>query len=141
MNEKGFTFIEILIAVFILAFITLSIMALLPTAYKQITNGGRLSIMNHLGHQKIDELKSLGTGHADLTAGTHPAAASDYRKLEQSDSQFTGYSVVWRVSDDTPTTGVKTVVVEVGYMVYDTAGNPITNIFQLKEYYATYLSQ
>lgn len=140
MSEKGFTFIEILIAVFILALITLSIMALLPTAYKQITNGGRISIMNHLGHQKIDELKALGTGHADLTAGTHPAMASDYRKLEQSDPQFKGYSVVWKVTDDSPTTGVKTIVVEVGYMVYDTSGNSISNIFQLKEYYSTYLS-
>ena len=56
-NEKGFTFIELLIAVVILAVITVSIMGLLPQAYRQITNGGRISVINHLGYEKLDQLQ------------------------------------------------------------------------------------
>jgi len=140
LNDQGFTFIELLVAVVILAVITVSIMGLLPQAYRQITNGGRISVINHLGYEKLDELKSLGYSHADLTAGDHPLPAN-YRLT---DADFIGYSVKWTVADDAPTPGVKTVLVEVGYELYQTNGTLIPKNqqpFQLREVFSTYVTQ
>ena len=135
--NKGFTLIEILIVVLILAFVSLGIMALLPSGYQQVTNAGRLSTMNHLGYEKLDELKALGYSHADLAAGLHPALATDYRLA----APFDGYSITWFVQDDTPFAGVKAVTVEVGYMLRNTDGSPITNNrFQLKQKFGTYIA-
>lgn len=137
LNEKGFTFIELLIAVVILSVITVSIMGLLPQAYRQITNGGRISVMNHLGYEKLDELQSLGYSHADLTAGTH-SAPGGYRL----DPDFIGYSRKWTVTDDVPVPGVKTILVEVGYQLYQPNGTVIPqNPFQLREVFSTYVTQ
>ncbi len=140
MNEKGFTLIELLVAVLILAVITVSIMGLLPQAYRQITNGGRISVINHLGYEKLDELHSLGYSHADLTAGTHPPAPANYRLT---DPDFQGYSVKWTVTEDAPTAGVKTVLVEVGYQLYQTNGTLIPQNqqpFQIREVFSTYVT-
>lgn len=129
---------EILIVVLILAFVSLGIMALLPSGYQQVTNAGRLSTMNHLGYEKLDELKALGYSHAFLTAGPHPALATDYRLS----APFDGYSITWFVQDDTPFAGVKAVTVEVGYMLWNTDGSPVPakNRFQLKQKFVTYIT-
>jgi len=139
--NKGFTLIEILIVVLILAFVALGIMALLPAGYQQITNAGRMSAMNHLGYEKLDELKALGFSHPDLLLGPHPTLTTDYR-LDAVDSDFAGYSITWNVNDNLPIANVKTVTVEVGYMLWKTDGNSITdsNRFQLKQKFVTYIT-
>ena len=139
--NKGFTLMEILIVVLILAVVALSTMALLPSGYQQVTNAGRLSTMNHLGYEKLDELKGLGYSHADLVSGSHPALATDYR-LDADDANFTGYSITWTVQDNLPIAGVKTVTVEVGYMLWNTNGTAITsnNKSQLRQRFVTYIT-
>jgi len=138
MNENGFTLIELLIAVLILAVITVSIMGLLPQAYKQITNGGRISVLNHLGYEKLDELQSLGYSNAAMTVGTHPATPAGYPLT----GDFSGYSVKWTVTDYPPVSEVKVVVVAVGYQLYKTDGTQIPpNPFQLREVFSTYITE
>jgi prepilin-type N-terminal cleavage/methylation domain-containing protein len=139
--QKGFTLIEILIVVVILAFVALGIMALLPNGYKQITTAGRLSVLNHLGYQKIDALKSQGFGDPDLIAGDHPTVIADRRLT---DPDLNGYSLRWEVVDDDPKTDVKTVVVEAGYMVYRLDGSAISpNLqkLQMKQQFVTYITK
>jgi prepilin-type N-terminal cleavage/methylation domain-containing protein len=137
--NKGFTLIEILIVVLILAFVALGTMALLPSGYQQVTNAGRLSTINHLGYEKLDELKALGYSHADLTAGPHPALPTARRLT---DPLFDGYSITWNVVDDTPFADVKAVTVEVGYMLWNTNGSPVTNNkFQLRQRFVTYITR
>jgi prepilin-type N-terminal cleavage/methylation domain-containing protein len=137
--NKGFTLIEILVVVLILAFVSLGIMALLPSGYQQITNAGRLSTMNHLGYEKLDELKALSYTHADLAEGDHPASPTNYRLA----APFDGYSITWTVDQDPPPfTGVKSVTVEVGYMLWNTDGTKVSakNRFQLRQKFVTYIT-
>jgi prepilin-type N-terminal cleavage/methylation domain-containing protein len=139
--NKGFTLIEILIVVFILAIVALGIMALLPSGYQQITNSGRMSAMNHLGYEKLDELKALGYAHVDLINGNHPSNISTIRL--DADQDFKGYSITWNVDDENPFTGVKRVTVEVGYMLWklDGSGNLDDTKFQMQQRFVTHIAQ
>ena len=141
-RETGFSLIEILVAILILSLVALSIMALLPKGHWQVTEAGRLSTISHLANQKIDYLKTLNSTHFDLTAGIHPTNPALYRiQSPPYPTELNGYSIRWTVSPDSPTTGVTTVLVEVGYMIFDTSGNSLTNNqqFQIKEFFTTYL--
>jgi len=141
MREKGFSLIEILVVVLILALVAIGILALLPSGYKQVTTAGRLSVLNHLGYEKIDTLKSLGYSHADLIAGDHPTAIGDRRLT---DPDLKGYSIRWQVVPDEPRPNVKTVVVEAGYMIYEWNGAPkppSSKQFQMKQEFVTYVTQ
>jgi hypothetical protein len=113
-------------------------MALFPQGFRQVSKAGKMSVIDHLGHQKIDTLKAEGYGHADLTAGQHPPSASQYRLT---DPDYRGYSITWFITDNQPITGVKTVAVEVGYMIYHANGTPDnTNQFQIRQKFVTYIA-
>jgi prepilin-type N-terminal cleavage/methylation domain-containing protein len=137
--NKGFTLIEILIVVVILAIVALGIMALLPAGYKQVSTAGHLSTMNHLGYEKLDELKALGYAHADLVNGMHPTPGL-YRL--DADPDFKGYSLTWFVQDGQPIPNVKTVTVEVGYMLWELDGSAKISgsKFQLEQKFVTYIT-
>ncbi|MCI0412487.1 type II secretion system GspH family protein [bacterium] len=138
--NKGFTLIEILIVVLILAVVALGIMALLPSGYQQITNAGRLSAINHLGYEKLDQLKALGYTNGDLIDGFHPTP--NLIRLD-SDPEFKGYSITWNVDDAEPFTGVKKVTVEVGYMLWELDGSDylVSTKFQMQQRFVTYISR
>ena len=138
MKQQGFSLIEILVSVVILALIALAIIAMLPKGYSQVREAGRLSVINHLGVKKIDEIKTLGYTDDDLLAGIHPTNALLIRLTDPE-----GYSLRWIVSDNVPETDMKTVVVEVGFMLFDTNGValPNTQINQQEERFVTYISE
>jgi prepilin-type N-terminal cleavage/methylation domain-containing protein len=117
-TQEGFSLIEILIAIAILAIVALGIMALLPSGYKQITNAGRSATLNHLGQQKLDWLKGVPITHWDLFAGTHPTVTFPEWPLGASEK----YSITWEVVDYTPLPNSKSVIVEVGYDIYTLGG-------------------
>jgi prepilin-type N-terminal cleavage/methylation domain-containing protein len=117
-TQEGFSLIEILIAIAILAVVALGIMALLPSGYKQITNAGRSATVNHLGQKKLDYLKSISITHSDLSDGTHPIGTFPEWPLGSNEK----YSVTWEVVSYTALPNAKSVVVEVGYDIYTTAG-------------------
>lgn len=131
---------EILIVVLILAVVALGIMALLPSGYQQITNAGRLSAINHLGYEKLDQLKALGYTNGDLIDGFHPTP--NLIRLD-SDPEFKGYSITWNVDDAEPFTGVKKVTVEVGYMLWELDGSDylVSTKFQMQQRFVTYISR
>ena len=143
MNEKGFTLIELLVSVVILSITALSLMALFPQGFRQVSKAGKMSVIDHLGHQKIDQLKAKGFGSADLTAGQHPASATQYRiDTDPANADYPGYSITWFVNDNQPIDGVKTVVVEVGYVIYHLNGSQDnTNRFQIRQKFVTYIAQ
>jgi prepilin-type N-terminal cleavage/methylation domain-containing protein len=141
MGQRGFSLIELLIAVVLLALTAISLMALFPTGLRQITKAGRTSVINHLAVQKIDELMQAGYGSPDLTAGIHPTT----NQFMLTDPDLSNYSLKWTVTDNTPFSDppTKTVVVEVGYLLYQTNGTPDTDHVpvQQRETFVTYITQ
>ncbi|HEY4491435.1 MAG TPA: prepilin-type N-terminal cleavage/methylation domain-containing protein, partial [Acidobacteriota bacterium] len=77
-QQEGFSLIELLVAIAILSVAIIGIVALLPTGYSQIGTAGRISTMNHLGQQKLDQLRTLDFEDANLTAGTHPTGGESF---------------------------------------------------------------
>lgn len=117
---NGFSLIEILVAVVILAIVALGIMALLPGGYKQITNSGRSATMNHLGQMQLDYLRSIPVSHNDLIAGTHPTPS--FPDWPMPNGAADKFSVHWIVEDYTPLINAKSVMVVVGYDIYNADG-------------------
>jgi prepilin-type N-terminal cleavage/methylation domain-containing protein len=118
--ERGFSLIEILIAVAILAIVALGIMALLPNGYKQITNAGRATTMDHLAQMKLDYLRSIPVSHLDLLAGIHPTVT--FPEWPMPNGAADKYSLHWIVQDYTPLANAKSVIVIVGYDIYNADG-------------------
>jgi prepilin-type N-terminal cleavage/methylation domain-containing protein len=138
--EQGFSLVEILIAIVILALVALGIMALLPGGYKQITNSGRTATLNHLGQMQLDYLRTLPITHNDLVAATHPTSGIPLWPLG-SDQK---YSVKWTVDVYTPLTNTRSVLVEVGYDIYNTDGsskNSSETLEQKRIVFPTMISQ
>jgi prepilin-type N-terminal cleavage/methylation domain-containing protein len=122
-GENGFSLIEILLAIAILAIVSLGIMALLPNGYKQITNAGRKATVDHLAQMQLDYLRSIPLTHADLTNGTHPSSGPIWPMPNGAADK---YSVRWIVRDYTPVTNGKSVMVYAGYDVYNSDGTAKT---------------
>ena len=138
-SQDGFSLIEILLAIAILAIVALGIMTLLPGGYKQITNAGRTATLNHLAQMQLDYLRTLPVSASDLTAGTHPGVARMFPL--GADAK---YSVRWIVRDYTPMSNSKSVIIEAGYDIFEADGsNKGTNkaIEQKKVLFTTMITQ
>jgi len=135
-NEKGFTLVEILATIAIMAIAILGIMALMPSGYKEITNAGQLSTMNHLGQMKLDQLRIEGVSHPDLTNGIHPGSIPEW---PMGASEL--YSIKWTVTDNVPAANMKSIQVEVGYDMYEADGTPVTESLNQRVYrFTTYIT-
>lgn len=134
--ERGSSLIEVLIAMVLLGFSILAVLAMLPQGYDYIVKAGRISTINHLAYEKLEELKEKGFGHTDLAAGNYPTSAP------YDVSGFPSYSRRWYVTDGVPETGMKRLVVEVGHRAYLPNGTPTAadTTGRLLERYITYLS-
>lgn len=133
-SEDGFSLIEILVAGLFLIVAVVAILSLLPHAYTRVSRAGDLSVINHLGQQKIDELRSLPYTDANLAAG---ASHFDYGEGEEG-----LYTVKWDVVNDSPSAGMKSVTVEVGFKTYDEdhTALPATTMGQTSRTFRTIIS-
>jgi type IV pilus modification protein PilV len=125
-EQAGFTLVELLVAILILSIGIIGMMALLPRGYSQIGNAGRLSIMNHLGQQKLDELKTLGYTDFNLIAGIHPTTVERVTYFDSNGTNvYQDYTIRWEVRENQPSSNIKTIIVEVGHQLFDSTDNPI----------------
>ena len=146
-NRNGFTLVEILVAILILAVCILGILALLPNGYRLITSSGRISALNHIAQQTLDQLRARPVTSLDLQQGVHPstgcAGSWDTKTiygncpqtfpltvtytLNSGERAYTDdYTVSWIVTSDDPRPGMTRVEVSVGYRIgYDGNGNAL----------------
>ena len=126
-REKGFTLIEILISTLILAVGLLTLARMQVAAMNGNLTGNQMTVATTLAQDQIEELRVLGYTDATLTdaiAGNNgtlmkPAnpASFDHADANNPINEQGGatglrrYRRFWNIADDTPTTGVKTVVV------------------------------
>jgi prepilin-type N-terminal cleavage/methylation domain-containing protein len=131
MSEKGFTLIEILIAMVILGIAFMGLANLQISCINGNSNSCCLTKAVILAQDKMEELKSLNPDHPDLSdpnPGNNDnlrqsidSQDSDHRedkidiKGESSktiqDLNYDSYTRIWNVANNTPFSGRKTVVV------------------------------
>lgn len=131
INEKGFTLIEILIAMVILGIAFMGLANLQISCINGNSHSCCLTKAVVLAQDKMEELKNLNPDHPDL-ADTNPGNNDNLRQsIEFQDSDhreenvdikgesgktvqdlnYDSYTRIWNVANNTPFSGRKTVVV------------------------------
>jgi type IV pilus assembly protein PilV len=96
-NHKGFTLVEILVAIGIIAIALLGLISVSTTVIKGNTFSKTMTAATTLANDKMEQLKK--TGYASLASGADAAQSI--------------YTRTWTVAQDSPASGMKTVVVTV----------------------------
>lgn len=111
-NNKGFTIIEVLIAMVILGIGLLSLATMQVTGIKGNATANRITTGSSFSADRIEKLFALDWTHADLaddkapngTAGLNATGASADGSAVTSDGLYTIY---WNVADNTPMPDIK----------------------------------
>ena len=131
MDDKGFTLIELLIGMSILGIAFTGLISMQISCLSGISNSSNLTTAVTLAQDKMETLKGLSGDHFDLT-DTNPGNNGSLRQSSGSSNSdhhedqviikdtvtqtdpgldYTAYSRIWNVADNTPFSGRKTVVV------------------------------
>lgn len=105
-NKKGFTLIEVLIAICILAIGLLSLATLAGTVIRGNSFSNKMTTATTLAQDKMEEIKGLGYDNAGTAAGTE-----NYGSI----AGYVAYKRFTTVATDSPATGMKTVTVTVSW--------------------------
>jgi type IV pilus modification protein PilV len=111
-RERGFTLIEVMIALIIFATGMLALALCVPMATNRVMKAGTQTRASALGSEMAEELLTVPYGDGDLTAGTHDDPANPHSG---------NYYIRWVVEDDVPTANCKRITVKVARLA---AGNP-----------------
>jgi type IV pilus assembly protein PilV len=110
-NSKGFTLVEIMVAISILAIALLGLISVTVMIIKSNTFSKSMTTATTLANDKMEQLKK--TSYASLSSGT--------------DTEAPIYTRIWTVTQDSPSTGMKTVVVTVQWNWLGITRNVTTN--------------
>ena len=97
-DSKGFTLVEVLIAIFVLAVALLAMAQMQIMAIRGNTFANKTTTAVTLAQDKLEELRGLS--YSSVVSGSDSSGA---------------YTREWTVDDDTPTTGLKTVAIDVSW--------------------------
>lgn len=89
-REKGFTLLEVIIAMAILSVGLLAIGYMQITAIDSNSTGNRITEGTSLAQDKLEELVTHRMTHADLNASGNP----------HTDTSHPGYTITWNVTDN-----------------------------------------
>lgn len=119
-SEKGFTLVEVLLALCILVFGVLGLAHLQVDSLQYNQTSRRMSEASVLAQRKMEELMGLNYTHAALQS----QALNERVELEGT------YRVSWGVEEDMPEPATKTIQVEVAWQ--DGAGEKRTDLYCIK---------
>ncbi len=106
-RNEGFTLLEVMIALVILAVGLLGLAALQLVAVKSNAFSSEMTYATMLAQQHAESLKNLPFNDGNLTPGAHTAMGS---------SKGVQYTVTWNVTDNVPATDMKSVNVTVQWL-------------------------
>ncbi len=101
---RGFSLLEVLIAISILAVAILAAASMFPTAYTNVNRSGVDTVAVTLAQQRFEWLRNQAYSSAALAAGT---------TTESAISGYSGYARTTLIQDNSPISGVKRVTVTV----------------------------
>ena len=111
-NDAGFTIIEVVIAISILAVGLLGVAAMQTSAIQVNSAAGQMTARINWAQDKMEELKALAFSDPWLEADGNPTGVDSAGNThEQTTSD--GYTVRWDVADNTPGPNTKRIVVTV----------------------------
>ena len=111
-NDAGFTLIEVLIAISILAVGLLGVAAMQTSAIQVNSAAGRMTTRMNWAQDKMEELKALPFSDPWLEAAGNPSGVDSAGNTHQ-ETTSDGYTVSWNVTDDSPVPNTKRIVVTV----------------------------
>ena len=112
-NQKGFTLLELLIYLVILAIGLLGLAGLHIAAIKGNVSGFKISTASAFAQQRIEELKALDPSSAALTAGVHP---DNCPNPDDCTIQGILYNRSYTIQDNTPVTGTSTILFTISWV-------------------------
>jgi prepilin-type N-terminal cleavage/methylation domain-containing protein len=102
-NERGFTLIEVLLAVGLISVALLAMSGMMTTAYRTIDRSGEHTAASVLCLQRLEFLRNQAFTSSTLNAGT---------TTETLTGTYAGYSRITTIVDNTPRAGVKRLTVQ-----------------------------
>lgn len=127
-NQRGFTLLELLIALVILAIGLLGLAGLHVSAMHGNVSGFKISTASAVAQQRIEELKALDPASPALTAGVHPDNCPGPPPNDCTVQGIT-YDREYTIQDNTPINGTSTIILTVTWTEPATGVNRSTRIF------------
>jgi type IV pilus assembly protein PilV len=111
IDNRGFTLIEIMVAVFLLVTALLSLISTTVIVIKSNSLGNTMTTATTLAGDKMEQFKN--TNYSDLAGG----AGTDYADIESTvqgtSTAETVFTRTWIITNNSPVTGMKTIIVTV----------------------------
>lgn len=101
-RERGFTLVELMVAVTLTAGAVLAISAMSLTAYHRVNRSGQTTSALGVAEQRTEWLRNQPYDSAALAPGTQTEPLSGF---------YAGYTLTTRIESDTPVAGIKQVTV------------------------------
>jgi type IV pilus assembly protein PilV len=111
-NDAGFTIIEVVVAISILAVGLLGVAAMQTSAIQVNSAAGRISTRINWAQDKMEELKAMPFSDPWLEAAGNPSGVDSAGNTHQ-ETTSDGYAVRWDIADNNPVPNTKRIVVTV----------------------------
>lgn len=111
-NNAGFTIIEVVIAISILAVGLLGVAAMQTSAIQVNSAAGRMTTRINWAQDKMEELKAMPFSDPWLEASGNPTGVDSAGNTHEQTTPD-GYAVRWDIADNSPVPNTKRIVVTV----------------------------
>jgi type IV pilus assembly protein PilV len=111
IDNRGFTLIEIMVAVFLLVTALLSLISTTVIVIKSNSLGNTMTTATTLAGDKMEQFKN--TNYSDLAGGTGIDYADIESTVQGTSTAETVFTRTWIITNNSPVTGMKTIVVTV----------------------------